>query len=240
MSGYRGDMGSAITSRPPGPEFRRLYHLTTAEYAVQNIQRGRLKVARLNDLNDPFEFLPHKNTKKGGFHEESIAAKNAAHERIGLLSFSEDWTSPALWGHYGDKHRGVCLGFNVHCSLVFKVTYHPNCVEAARANLDAPDVPIALHERLSVKSADWSYEREWRTIVELSDAQQAGSLHFVPFSKDMELAEVILGERCNLPVEDVCTSTREKYPRACVIKSRSARQHFSVVPDEDTVPVLTD
>lgn len=241
MSGYRSDMGSAVTSRPPGPDFRRLYHLTSAEFAVSNLWLGRLKVARINDLNDPFEFMPYKNTKKGGWHEESMVAKAAAHEKYGLLCFSEDWTSPALWGHYGDKHRGVCLGFNVRCSSsVFKVQYRPSRVEAARANSNALEAPLDVHERLSIKSADWSFEREWRRIIDLSQAQEKGGLHFVPFDADLELAEVILGERCSLPIDEMCVRTRERYPRACVIKSRSARQHFSVVPDEGTIPTLTD
>lgn len=49
MSGYRSDMGSAITSKPPAPDFRRLYHLTSAEFAVSNLWLSRLKVAVLSN-----------------------------------------------------------------------------------------------------------------------------------------------------------------------------------------------
>ena len=35
----------------------RVYNLTTAQFALSNIALRRLKVARFNDLNDPFELL---------------------------------------------------------------------------------------------------------------------------------------------------------------------------------------
>ena len=31
----------------------------------------------------------------------------------GLLCFSRHWYSPALWAHYADNHKGMCLGFDI-------------------------------------------------------------------------------------------------------------------------------
>ena len=53
--GYPDGMGSAAVVPPPPKGIRRLYHLTSAEYAISNIVFNRLKVARFSDLNDPFE-----------------------------------------------------------------------------------------------------------------------------------------------------------------------------------------
>ncbi len=33
----------------------RLYHFTKAKYAFDNLRNRRLKIAQLDDLNDPFE-----------------------------------------------------------------------------------------------------------------------------------------------------------------------------------------
>jgi len=41
-AGYRSDMGSAIAVRPPSSELLRVYHLTTAEFALRDIEFGRL------------------------------------------------------------------------------------------------------------------------------------------------------------------------------------------------------
>jgi len=35
----------------------RLYHFTTAQYGLDNIDRRRLKIATIPDLNDPYELL---------------------------------------------------------------------------------------------------------------------------------------------------------------------------------------
>jgi hypothetical protein len=55
--GYSRNMGSAAVVPPPPQGFRRLYHLTSAEYAISAIVFGRLKLARFAQLNDPFELL---------------------------------------------------------------------------------------------------------------------------------------------------------------------------------------
>jgi hypothetical protein len=37
---------------------KRLYYLTSSEYALQNISKQQLKISRIEDLNDPFELRP--------------------------------------------------------------------------------------------------------------------------------------------------------------------------------------
>ena len=55
--GYDPEIGSAIATLPPPIEFLRVFHLTTAEFAISDIAFSRLKVATFADLNDPFESL---------------------------------------------------------------------------------------------------------------------------------------------------------------------------------------
>jgi hypothetical protein len=105
-------MGSAIAVRPPSSELLRVYHLTTAEFALRDIEFGRLKVARFSDLNDPFELVA-LNIKSGVIRRHAEEYKKKCNDILGLLCFTEDWTSPALWGHYAAKHSGICLGFNL-------------------------------------------------------------------------------------------------------------------------------
>jgi hypothetical protein len=49
-------MGSAVVVPPP-PGILRVYHFTSAEFAKDDIVHRRVKVARISELNDPFEFL---------------------------------------------------------------------------------------------------------------------------------------------------------------------------------------
>ena len=80
-----------------------------------------------------------------------------------MLCFSEDWKDPVMWAHYGDKHRGVCLGFNLDRTLVEKVQYEDKrLIEAlknAEGKTDLLDAP--MKEKLRVtKFKSWSYEQE--------------------------------------------------------------------------------
>ena len=56
-AGYRDYMGSAEVVPPPPGGLIRVYHLTSADFAINDIALRRLKIARILDLNDPFELM---------------------------------------------------------------------------------------------------------------------------------------------------------------------------------------
>jgi hypothetical protein len=69
---------------------------------------------------------------------------------------------PLMWAHYADKHRGICLEFDVWqpdlCSAI-KVQYRETY----------PSFPLDNDDDISIfyaKSADWRYEDEYRLISE--------------------------------------------------------------------------
>ena len=77
----------------------RAFHFTAAGYALENIRHQRLKVARIMDLNDPFEFLcgdladPKARVAFRKFKEFEA-------NRSGVLCFSKGWRNPLMWSHY--------------------------------------------------------------------------------------------------------------------------------------------
>jgi hypothetical protein len=236
-AGYDTNIGSAWVTPPPPPEYRRVYHLTGAEYALSNLWFRRLKVARFNELNDPFELLAFKLGIEQ-YRKKVKALRDAFANEIGLVCFSGNWISPVLWGHYANKHRGICLGFDLARSQEHKVDYMTKRLEVTLEKYPtAEDLPPELREKLfCTKSADWRYEDEYRMLVPLANAETDGSLHYIPFSPDLRLAEVILGEDCPLPLEKVRDIVGTMYPGAVVISARLAWNHFSVVPKESTIP----
>ena len=86
----------------------RVYHFINAKFGLQAIRRRRLKIARISELNDPFEFLQvaSKNPKTRARYQY---VKRALSEYMGLLCFSENWRNPVQWSHYAESHRGICL-----------------------------------------------------------------------------------------------------------------------------------
>lgn len=238
-AGYESGMGSADVVPPPPPQFIRLYHLTSANHAERDIALGRLKVARFCDLNDPFELLAMNLRDK----PNRTAARNfkASYDgHTGLLCFSTNWINPVLWSHYGEKHRGVCLGFNLpkDRDKVQEVKYVD---KRLRASLDNNHSPWELTKKqqdlfLCTKFRHWEYESEHRVFVRLADTIAEEKLHFWPFGDDLRLQEVILGPQCELDLGVVRTLVNTHHPNAVTIKARLAFKSFSVVPDKRTIP----
>lgn len=86
------------------------------------------------------------------------------------------------------------------------------------------------------KSEHWSYEKEIRVPLKLADTMQEGSLYFYPFGDVLQLSEVILGERCSYSLDAVRKLVDAHHSNVVTIKARLASGHFSIVPDEDTIP----
>ena len=90
----------------------RLYHFLNAEYGLLDMRYRRLKIARINELNDPFEFLGVA-TKSRHLRQRYHRLKDALNDYLGLVCFSANWNNPVQWSHYADCHKGLCLDFEV-------------------------------------------------------------------------------------------------------------------------------
>lgn len=238
-AGYRENMGSAIACLPPSnASLRRVYHLTSAEHAINDIALGRLKLARFSDLNDPFELIA-ANFRERETRKIVRGFKSAFDAQTGLLSFSEDWVEPLLWSHYAARHRGICLGFNVPRNLLEEVTYKDDRLRAElNANADPLQLPQDLQQALRcTKYRRWEYECEFRRFVQLESAVQEGRLHYFHFGPELELAEVILGTECMLSLDPVRHAVRSRYPAAVVFKARLEFKGFHIVPQESSILV---
>jgi hypothetical protein len=236
-AGYREHMASAIACLPPPAHLLRLYHLTSADHAISDLALGRLKAARFSDLNDPFELIG-VNFREREVRKAVRDFKDAYDARTGLLSFSDDWAGPVLWSHYGAKHRGICLGFDVPRDSVQKVQYEDERLLASLGDGGDPlELDADLRQKLlCTKYRHWEYEREYRRFVPLEEAILEGRLHFVSFGKDLELAEVVLGPQCLISLDRVRDLVKSRYSKAVVFQSRLAFKFFHVVPKENTVP----
>jgi hypothetical protein len=191
-AGYSRFMGSAFVVPPPPAKFKRLYHLTSADYAVSNVALCRLKVALLDQLNDPFELQAAKELNNRSLTLAIHEFRDQLAPKVGLLCFSEAWTDPVLWTHYGARHRGVCLGFDVPVELAMQVDYQNDRIKVVGGALDA----MAQAALLSTKYSSWKYEREWRVQVDLSRAAKEGPIYFEQIGERIHLAEVVLGVNC--------------------------------------------
>lgn len=133
-----------------------VYHFLNAHYGLEGIRERRIKISRLMELNDPFEFLGVDLSGRE-FRKALKATKATISKTQGILCFSKTWKNPVLWGHYADKHKGICLGFEVPRAVLEKVDY-------VDFRFPRPKVldEIFMKKLLFTKFAHWQYEQEYR------------------------------------------------------------------------------
>jgi hypothetical protein len=206
----------------------RLYHFTDQKHGLQDIQRQSLKIARINELNDPFEFLGAASRNPKTRQRYAVLKKGWA-EYMGVLCFSGSWRNPVQWSHYADHHHGVCLGFDI-TTQVHKVNYvdqrlKPNSIALAR---EGPAAEIHVIEILTTKFRHWEYEEEYRVFPRLEENDARG-LYFFSFGEQMLLKQVIVGHHSTLSRTDVSNALGQASASIEIIKARLAFQSFRVV-----------
>ncbi|MEW8024894.1 MAG: DUF2971 domain-containing protein [Candidatus Thiodiazotropha sp.] len=214
----------------------RVYYLTSEEHAISNIQLRRIKVSLIDDLNDPFELLAihmgdREQRKIWGEFRKYFTTK------AGLVCFSSQWKNPVMWSHYGDKHKGICLGFDVDDKILKKVTYLKSRMKYQIGSFFSGHkiTPEILNEVVRYKFKEWWYEREYRGIVPLKEKDISG-LYFVDFNKDFMLREVIIGARSALVPKQFSQMLSEYDQQVTVKKARLAFRSFTVVQNQ-AIPV---
>lgn len=116
----------------------------------------------------------------------------------GIVSLAERATCPLMWSHYGDQHKGVCIGYSVpptEIGNLHKVSYGGSrLVAASKVAAMMQGDAGARHEVdeavLLRKAGSWRYEREWRFIGPRGIQ-----------NSPLELEEIIFGMRCAASVK---------------------------------------
>jgi hypothetical protein len=111
----------------------------------------------------------------------------------GVVSFAGRSECPLMWSHYGDQHRGLCIGYSIPKAAegdLHKISYGGSRkIEASAVNAmlegDADARAQVDKAVLTRKAASWRYEREWR-LLGLRGLQRS----------PLELEEIIFGMRC--------------------------------------------
>lgn len=194
-----------------------VYHFISSEFAMKALRDRRLKISRINELDDPFEFYAADSS--GSDTQAKLETfKNQVNEQYGVICFSEKYHDPVLWSHYADGHRGVALVFEIPDDYAIPIDYQPQRfkfdVDAAiqRGGFDESD----LNQLISTKFASWRYENEIRMMCGLNDhfcqIDSKGkkvyfeSLSLESFGLDaLKLIGLIRGIRCDLSPMDIAS-----------------------------------
>lgn len=221
----------------------RLYYYTAKQWGMKSLWEKRLKIAQYADLNDPFELLPFIQTDQQARTLTRKVVQFIANG-YGVLCFSESWKTTLMWAHYGDKHKGICLGFEVaENPNLTKIEYASKRL-ASPIELSKPNAEFngaTLSKILNVKHSGWRYEKEQRLRVPLHEKRDG--TYYNPFNSGMDLREVIIGARSTLSIVDVAEAVGNQPESDVEIwTARAAHGAFNMCTNRDlpkkTIPGL--
>jgi hypothetical protein len=197
---------------------------------MDDLRLKRLKIARVDDMNDPFEM--HSVHLPTAEHRRvwRIFVRDAA-QHSGALCFSAAWRNPVLWSHYADRHRGICLGFDIPDKYLMRVRYRRTRLRL-QVQLDQPSGGLTENDMLEIlltKFIGWKYENEVRTAPRLQRKDQATGLYFKDFDHETKLTEVIVGFRSDLSLPQVRDAIGPSSMDVKITKARLAFRSFDII-----------
>ncbi len=159
----------------------KLYHYTSFETAKNILNTNELWFNHLKNLNDINELYRPLFYEKLSPEIEKQAKQEM--EKYQQISLTRDFCRmgfdiPAMWGHYGDKGKGVCFIFDKNKLL----DDQSSCIVLGEVDYVAPDYSFSVYFRVKdekiepftredidefffKKTCDWSYEQEYRLLV---------------------------------------------------------------------------
>ncbi len=197
---------------------------------MRSIREKRLRIGRIEELNDDFEFIGLALSDK----TERVALRNMRRHlnvKHGVICMSESWDSPLMWAHYGDSHKGMVLGFDVSGKDFYQVQYTDKRPSLADMGLNTLDdiTPEDIKRLIRTKAAGWSYEKERRAYLALNEGVDIGDTrqYFVPFGSKLRLRQVIVGLRYQGERQEVLDAVND--PTVKVFMSRGDFEDFRIV-----------
>lgn len=165
------------------------------------LENNELRISQPCVLNDPFDSLmalrsrleeQHGDSRvlEDDFYVERIFAdmlRKDFGQQIGVLSLSSDPVNTLMWSHYSQSHTGLLIHINTGSSFFQKSLRWKSLSSGEIYEYGALPYPSPvkyLEKRPEIymedgvawdilfhKSMDWSYEKEFRSLINLSDCR---------------------------------------------------------------------
>ena len=167
---------------------------------------------------------------------------------FGALCLSENFDSLLMWAHYAKNHEGIVLGidpnevggvFDLMAPVVYRDSYptrdDPYSMAATylgRTSRTATTAESTLVELFFSKSKEWSYEREWRAILNSNIDLFAETSDYSAFLGELPPAafvSIYVGCRCQREMADeLIKKARAFNPSIQVYKCRTSTNDYAL------------
>lgn len=178
------------------------------KYGVNILRHKVLKMSRVVEFNDPYEFRIAKSE-----NEEINRAVEDLYdyqkELYRVICFTKKYNNLILWSHYSNNHSGILIKFDtdkIEVNGRDKLSRYLFGIDYKDEMIEIPDnfLELSEEEQLEIinkntfrKYKDWAYEDECRAIVNFDHEENKRYIELNPDS----ILEVILGLHCDLDTE---------------------------------------
>lgn len=150
--------------------------------------------------------------------------------KIGIVSFSELYNNILMWSHYGNSHKGFCIGIKSRRFLFEKdrkwgggpINYVDEYPVILPTTSDISDITTLLFTKHSM----WGYEKEYRLI-------RTKAANTVEKIYEDDIAEIIIGYAMSEKNQDEIIKIAEsKYPSVPIFKMKPAIYKFELIAEK--------
>lgn len=148
-----------------------LYRYTSVSLnSILSILNETVYMPSASSLNDVFEGAPYGTLSS---YESNILRIREIQDDIYVKSFSCKKNNNLMWSHYGDSHKGICIGYDFSLASDDVISHlYPVQYSNTRFSSQISD-NIATHSFLYLrKSKCWAYEKEFRLLYKKGELPQ--------------------------------------------------------------------
>ncbi len=221
-----------------------------------------LRLPCLTDVNDPhdcwFRFEDEWNKPlPADFEAPRRFALWRANKQCFLISVSETSREPVMWAHYADNHKGLVIGidfdfiFDRPQGMGLRMTAVEYTTNRPVFSFDEDFVTKESRDRfliaINTKSSSWSYEKEQRQILSVTDLERFKGLGLARLGLSYDKAcwylkinpgaikEVVFGLKTEDSLKTAVESIIGKNPSLDSIALRQTKESRTFMLDIDDV-----
>ena len=140
-----------------------LYNYTSInKNTIKLIKNHGLWLSHTNNFNDPVDPSIKLFNRNSGEYDYLL-------DSIKVACLTTDNKNTVMWGHYADKHRGICIEYDIsplldknkNDFLIRKINYDKTAI--INENIELQYLNL-LMDLFSIKSKEWEYENEYRIL----------------------------------------------------------------------------
>ncbi|WP_111709854.1 DUF2971 domain-containing protein [Lutibacter citreus] len=202
----------------------------TEEFIKEHLEKGILQLDENERKLSSSELISHlkKNTYTFENNDVKKVFENSK-KQLWISCFSKTYKEILMWSHYGNNHKGVCIGFNYKgLSETFdfipsKVKYKKKFKKVDYCN----DYQKALNYLINTKSKNWKYEKEIRLRTNKDFAPSLNENGIISI-KPSSISRIIIGCNCNINLSSLSKRlTKMNYSNVELIKLSKSENSFS-------------